>query len=384
MNAVVLSGGGAFGAYEVGVMKALFEGRVSNTRGPLEVGVFTGTSVGAFSSAIMAMQGGTPGGDALARLEQIWLDKIAAIPNGVMRFLPDPLPYLNPLAMAAHPRRALETMVRDSLILAQYGYHRGAAFLSSRRGIASRAVELVALSSLVSVDPLRDTIKNEISIDQIRTSPLALRIAATDWESGECRIFTNPDITCDVILASTSLPGVFPPVQFDNSTFIDGGATMNTPLKPAIEAGADVIHIISLDAHLHAVPAAELDCTFEALLRAFNISVAIAIREDMASAAWINDGIDAFERARRGGELGSKELREFVRVASKLEERARRETGLRKITIHHYHPSENLGGPAALLDFRRPVLSDWMVRGYEDAITHDCRDSGCVLAEPPN
>ena len=50
--ALVLSGGGAYGAFEVGIMKALFAGRSPATRyRPLEAKIFTGTSVGAFHVA---------------------------------------------------------------------------------------------------------------------------------------------------------------------------------------------------------------------------------------------------------------------------------------------------------------------------------------------
>jgi NTE family protein len=48
-TALVLSGGGAYGAFSVGVIKALFAGRSPSTGyQPLQPGIFTGTSVGAF------------------------------------------------------------------------------------------------------------------------------------------------------------------------------------------------------------------------------------------------------------------------------------------------------------------------------------------------
>jgi predicted acylesterase/phospholipase RssA len=386
MDALVLSGGGAYGAYEVGVMKALFEGRVRAAGGAPDAGIFTGTSVGAFNAAFMAMQSDADGLTAVGRLERIWVEKIAqqslGAGNGVLRFRADPMPYLNPVSVAAHPGRSITGLVRDTMVLAQYGFDRGTAFFSSRHGIASRAMELVDLASLISVEPLRQTIAREISCERIQASPKQLRIVATDWEHGLYRVFAGPEVTREVILASASIPGVFPPVRFQNSTYVDGGVTMNTPLKPAIEAGAGTIHVISLDARLHPVPASELDCTLEALLRTFTIALSTAIREDMASASWINRGIEALERAAGGAELTSGELRDFVRVAAQLEQRAKQEIGLRRIAIHHYHPREALGGPAGLLDFRREVIAEWIARGSADAIAHDCRESGCVLPQP--
>jgi len=383
MDALVLSGGGAYGAYEVGVMKALFEGKVRAAGGAPDAGIFVGTSVGAFNAAVMAMQGDTDGLTAVGRLERIWLEKIAqqkgGSGNGVLRFRVDPLPYLNPMTVAVQPGRSISGLVRDTMVLAQYGFDRGTAFFSSRHGIASRAMELVDLASLISVEPLRSTIAREISCERIRSSPKQLRIIATDWEHGVYRVFAGAEVTHEVVVASAAIPGVFPPVKFQNSTYVDGGVTMNTPLKPAIEAGASTLHVISLDARLHPVPASELDCTLEALLRTFTIALASAIREDMATADWINRGIEALERAAAGAEVSSGELRDFVRVAGQLERRARQEIGLRRIAVHHYHPREALGGPPGLLDFGRETLATWMARGHADAVAHDCKASGCVL-----
>ena len=51
-TAVVLSGGGAFGAYEVGVMKALIDGKSPSTGyAPLTPDIFAGTSIGAYTSS---------------------------------------------------------------------------------------------------------------------------------------------------------------------------------------------------------------------------------------------------------------------------------------------------------------------------------------------
>jgi len=58
-SALVLSGGGAYGAYEVGVIKALFEGRSPSTTGTaLDPDIFAGASVGGFNAAVLAMNDG--------------------------------------------------------------------------------------------------------------------------------------------------------------------------------------------------------------------------------------------------------------------------------------------------------------------------------------
>ncbi len=114
-------------------------------------------------------------------------------------------------------------------------------------------------------------------------------------------------------------------------------------------------------------------------MRTFSIVIATSIREDMTTAMWINRGVEALERAKAGADLSNPEIRDFVRVAGQLEERAKQNGQLRRITIHHYHPSESLGGPLGLLDFRREALVDLIARGYADAAAHDCVQSGCVV-----
>ena len=82
--AMVLSGGGAYGAYEVGVMKALLGGEMKGAGyRPIEPSVYTGTSVGSFNAAVMVSQPDVAGIRAVERLEEIWLDEVAEGPGGL-------------------------------------------------------------------------------------------------------------------------------------------------------------------------------------------------------------------------------------------------------------------------------------------------------------
>ena len=367
MQALVLSGGGAFGAYELGVLKALYE------KGKVETaGVVTGTSVGAFNASILAMAGG--GAEAFERLEDIWRHRIAEVTpgagNGVLR-IGVGLPSLSPLELAARPAQTAAELLRESVSLARIGLDRGAAFLAAGGGLGERFTELLDLSAFISVEPLRQTVSTEVSFEEIRGSAVKLRIVATDWEKGGYRVFGNAEASADAILASTAIPGVFRPVLFDSTTWVDGGVTMNTPRKPAIAAGADIIHVVSLDSSLHPVPASELDNTVEAMMRTVAIMISTAIREDMATADWINRGIAVLRRAAAGGEVSSEGLRDFTRVAAQLRER---------LVVHHYHPREARGSLLGLLDFSRAAIERLIAAGYADALAHDCVQSGCVVA----
>src|SRR5260221_3630820 len=94
-TAMVLSGGGAYGAFGIGVMKALFAGRSPATGySPLDAEIFVGTSVGAFNSAVMAEHNSLNCLEAAILLESIWLEQISERPgkcgNGVFRILGNP------------------------------------------------------------------------------------------------------------------------------------------------------------------------------------------------------------------------------------------------------------------------------------------------------
>ena len=89
IHAVVLSGGGAYGAYEVGAMKALFGAQSPVTHyAPLNARVFTGTSVGSFNAAFMSMEPGVESSLTAAHLETLWVEQISDNPqtcgNGVL------------------------------------------------------------------------------------------------------------------------------------------------------------------------------------------------------------------------------------------------------------------------------------------------------------
>lgn len=66
------------------------------------------------------------------------------------------------------------------------------------------------------------------------------------WKRGELRVFTNQDITAKHILASCSIPVIYPWTRIDGVTYWDGGTMANTPLGPAIDAGAEKIYVVLL------------------------------------------------------------------------------------------------------------------------------------------
>src|SRR5262245_34179317 len=127
MNAIVLSGGAAYGAYEVGVLKALSE------RTGFDPSIITGTSVGAFNAAILAA-------DSIARLEEVWRDDIpdnGFRGNGVIRLRGNPLPHLAPVS----PMALFAGVFGDTASLTRSAIQRGGAFFTSKGDASSRFSE---------------------------------------------------------------------------------------------------------------------------------------------------------------------------------------------------------------------------------------------------
>ena len=56
-----------------------------------------------------------------------------------------------------------------------------------------------------------------------------------------------------------------------------------------------------------------------------------------------------------------------------------------QLTIHRFHPHDDLGGPTGMLDFRREAVTRLISRGFEDAVYHDCYESHCIFPDthPP-
>ncbi len=191
--AVVLSGGGAYGAFSVGIMKVLFAGRSPVTGyKPLDAGIFSGTSVGAFNAASIVGGGHLSALQAALRLEEIWVERIAGraggCGNGVFRFRGNPADYFNPACYAA-PGKLVSHFAGDSLAVGRYLFGRTANLLASSGALLDRATSAVNLSSLI--DPTRfyemvretmhlgdrlgrDVFMYSITVDPLHDTPQAL------------------------------------------------------------------------------------------------------------------------------------------------------------------------------------------------------------------
>ena len=390
-QAVVLSGGGANGAYEVGVLKALLSGQSPATGlQPLVPEIFAGTSIGSYNAAFVVAQWDAHGSTAAGNLEIAWLDKLAEVAghygNGAFRLRGDPFDLLSPSGYLPNPLRPFRQLAEDGAFLAWDGLQRAVQFATSKQDLRARIAQLPDFTAVVSTEPWKRTIRETIDFAAIRSSSRKLRIVATNWTRGVLRIFENLDMTDRMgpiaIEASSAIPGVFPVVLVGAEPHVDGGVLMNTPLKLGTEAGADTLHVIYLDPDVRLIPLDAMQSTIGTIYRQQMISWANVVNDDIGDAATINAGLTVLNRLdkEKEEEVTDPELAMLVKSLQKIGLRIKRLLKYQPLTIHRYHPRDDLsGGVLGLLNLERRHVEELIQRGFSDAILHDCAASGCVL-----
>jgi NTE family protein len=417
-HALVLSGGGARGAYEIGVIKALCQGRSRVLKDAHRVSIFTGTSVGAYNASFLAQQ--ERGIAATGLLEALWRDRIAGTlercGNGVYRLRSDPFRFADPGCLR-QPLQLLGEVGRDAVFWGRYAAEYGSRLLfGSDSPFLVRLFESFDLAALFSREPLGTLIAETIDLGRLRATANELAVVASDWRNGSVKVYRKEDVLrlgTNTILASTAIPGIFAPVLLEDVPCVDGGLLQNTPLKPAIAAGADVLHVIYVDPLAQFIPFPELPNTLDTAYRIYTILQAAQINGDARHLAAINHELAELAggagaarrelravRAARPGERAG-ERAEAEQPVSHLPgapgrdlpavqaRRAYKQRGAvadekiyRPVTIHRYRPTTEMGGAEAFLNFNLPAIDTMIQQGYDDASNHDCRLAQCVL--PPD
>lgn len=190
--ALVLGGGGALGALQVGLLKAL-------VRSGFRPGLIVGTSAGALNGAFLAFH---PNEEGVARLEAIWND---------VEF-----------AKLFH-----RNLVRMAFCVASKRF------------------------CVYTNDYLREIISSHAEEDDFAVAEVPLFVTATDLTSGQKVVFSSGRVS-DALLASTAIPGLFSPVRIGGRLFVDGGVAANLDIATALEAGAT--QVLAIDPTLPLSP----------------------------------------------------------------------------------------------------------------------------------
>jgi len=223
---------------------------------PVGADIYVGTSVGSFNAGFLASRGRMPEIEALNELEYVWRNDLATVLRkcGTDAFRLGIAPFSLDPGCLARPWELFTLGIADGFHWARYLAVRGTAFATSTEPLAARVLESINLASLVSPVPLYELTRRAIGLEDLRDSPKSLSVATTDWLHGSLVILNKLDIVNRVghgaFNASSAVPGIFPPVLIDGVPFVDGGVLLNTPIRPAVQDGAEILHVIYLDAGL--------------------------------------------------------------------------------------------------------------------------------------
>jgi NTE family protein len=205
---LVLQGGGALGAYQVGVYEALCEAGI-------EPDWVIGTSIGAINASLIA--GNSPE-QRLPRLEEFW-----------SRVTHTPLARLAAAAPFFGPQAA--NMMTVTAGLSGFFEPNPLAFLGLDVPLGSD------LAGYYSTKPLEHTLEALIDAARLNSGRPRLTVGAANVQTGQMRYFDSRDtkLTIRHVLASGALPPAFPAVRIGNELYWDGGILSNTPVEAVFD-----------------------------------------------------------------------------------------------------------------------------------------------------
>ena len=323
---LVLSGGGAKGAYEVGVWQVLHEAGIGGN-----IAAVSGTSIGAVNAALFASWPDPKGA------ERLWLENLnkVFVPNARViqvaserkfaEFLDGKLRSYAEIAGIAVPelpadsRKAIEAEARDEFTRKGVLRDLTAAMKTAQDALGSKTVD-----GICDGNALRTVLENNLPTNWPRATPRVYVTALVNdnWQtatfclnegSGEDRILR--------LLASTAIPVVFPPVAINGKTYVDGGWETrggdNVPLRPILDRHAEIktVLVVCLDDENH-LDANRRGKNRKAAAVAGVRLVEIIPSEDIGGAFGLQGVFDiAPDTARRLIELGRKDARKVLAEA---------------------------------------------------------------------
>ncbi len=227
-----MSGGGARGAYEVGVLKYIYEQFGDRAR----FDILSGSSVGAINAGFVGAISDNPGSQ-ISQLETIW----------------------NGLRVWQELRYGIGQLLRLPLLV--FG----------RIPVVGKGMTRIALGhSLFDVRHLVHVVRDQIPWHKLKQNLEgglfeALAVSATEILNGLSTVFVmsrmpklppwtkdprhraeKAEISSAHALASSAIPLLFPMVGIDGRIFCDGGMRQNTPIGPTLRLGADRIIVVRL------------------------------------------------------------------------------------------------------------------------------------------
>lgn len=276
--AIVLSGGGARGAYEAGVLSYIFDELRRVRRRRVVLDIICGTSVGAINSAALAASMSEQQ-EGMKHLVSLW-----------------------------------EHLELDRVLNFTWRQATGIVNLFSER----------QLEGIVDISPMHRLIRREVPWPAItramrRHHLRALSITCTEVATGRAVLFMQTGPTTGLprhspprtllraerigpehVLASASIPLLFPPVRIGNQLYLDGGLRHNTPVAPAIRLGATHVLVVGTSRPVGGVLDSERAprvTTASVMGKVMNALLLDHLDNDLAQIALLNEVVETGQAA---------------------------------------------------------------------------------------
>jgi NTE family protein len=275
---LVLAGGGARGAYEIGALSVLLPHLEQRGERPR---ILVGTSVGALNAAYLAATAERPAAEACAEGEAIWREtsyRDVLRPLLSLRSLGRTVGYLGQLTGLAHttPMALLDPSPLEPTLGRMIPF--GQLHRNVEQGLIDAAA-VVATSALTS----RSVVFHHGGVSPDRDEKRGIDYVAARLEVEHVR-------------ASAAIPAVFPAVEVASPEpaggwYWDGGTRLNTPIKPVLALGAERVVVIALNstAAAAAEPAGKLrPDVFAGLAQFLQAGLVDPLVEDVETLAEIN------------------------------------------------------------------------------------------------
>ena len=280
MRALVLSGGGSKGAYQAGALKYILGEKEA------VYDALCGVSVGAINVAFLAMYKTGQEIEASQQLSHLWSQ--------------------------------LDT---SKIYKRHFPFGRWHAIWKK---------------SFYDSSPLHNLLKDGISLEKIRECGKQVNVGTVSLSTGKYTIFDQTsDHFIDATIASASFPGMLTPVSFLGQLWTDGGVKEISPIKKAVELGADIIDVIITSPAVRTKKFIENPTTVDILKRSMDFSTDKIMANDIEKVEMYN-----------------------ILAQNML-------THKKFVKLNIIRPENNL--IEDLLDFRPEKIQEMIQKGYNDA-----------------
>ena len=228
-SALVLPGGGARGAFQVGVLKAIAEILPAKACNPFPV--ISGTSAGAINTVVLASKA-RHFNIAVQELERVW-----------SHFRSSHVFRTDSLTMFKSSVHWMAAIVFGGLIV---GAPRSLLDNTPLRSLLSRNVRFPRIQLSIDNGYLDAVAVTAASYGSARSMTFFQAAQGKGEWARTRRVGIRRDLHLDHLMASIAVPMIFPPVRIDGEYFGDGAMRQATPLSPAIHLGADRILVIGV------------------------------------------------------------------------------------------------------------------------------------------